>query len=569
MQRLIAWLFGLFLVSALAPGCAVQKAPEGGPPDTQPPRLDSSAYSTPSPSTNFRYEEVILTFNEWVKLNDAYNQVVVSPLMKEKPEVKIKRRSVVLRFKSPLRNDLTYTIDFGQSVQDITQGNTATNLRVVLSAGPTLDSAQVSGAVADAGGGELPDNLLALLYEGGAARSVRDTTPLYLAKVDKQGLFRLQNLRADTFRLVVLADQNLNYRFDLANERIAFVDTALVLSRTTPDIRLRLFAEEQPIGFTSATAPQFGKIFLNLNQSPENLPDLRTEPPGAIAYAFLAGDKAVLWYRDTLDSVRVFLPGTDTISVPLPSKSAWLANSPKLLPGDPASTESSAPKAGRGEAGTNKKNLAAPPFAPATLLINEPLRTAFNHPLQSADTARMRLSADSGKIAQPPFRALVDSTGQLRLETRWPKPGKYRLTLMPQAVTDILGLQNLDTLRQEITVLDTSELSSAEAQCSGLDSTKTYFIELLDQAKKTLQRTNLPLGKTATWRISGLKPGTFYFRLVRDDNGNGRWDTGNYDAGRQPEPLFFTKGVTVRKNFEAIMEIQMGNPAGKAAAGRK
>jgi hypothetical protein len=566
--RKIGWgtLAGLLLLSA----CAVQRAPEGGPSDTRPPRLDSTAYSTPDRSVDFAYDELILTFDEWVKLNDPANQIVVSPLLKKQPEVKIRRRSVVLRFQEPLRKDLTYTVDFGKAVQDITQGNAAEYLRRVFSPGPKLDSAAVEGTVADAAGGELPENLLALLYEGASAQSVRDTVPLYLAKVDKQGFFRLQNLRADTFRLVVLLDQNLNYRYDLANEQVAFLDTALVLGPRTPTQRLRLFAGEQPLAFVSATAPRFGQIVLQLNQSTESLAALATDPPNVLAHRFVGSDKALLWYRDTLDSVRVFLPGADTVTVSLPARRDWLATGPKLRPGDPASVETPAPKGGRG-GGPNPQAPPAPALPAASLLPGEPLRCAFNHPLERVDTSRLRVTADSVRPVRVDFRADVDSLGHLRLSGRWPRPGQYRLLLLPGAVTDLFGLALSDTLRQSITVLDTAALGIAEAQVAGLDSTKAYFLELLDAQKKRLRQQALPLGRSATWRVEGLKPATYFFRLVRDDNRNGRWDTGDYDLGRQPEPLLLTKGVNVRKDFEAILEIQFEGqrPGGSAKGANK
>ncbi len=545
----------------------MQRAPEGGPTDARPPRLDSTAYSTPDRSVNFRYDELILTFDEWVKLNDPAGQIVVSPLMKKQPEVKIRHRSVVVRFQEPLRPDLTYTVDFGKAVQDITQGNAVENLRRVFTPGPKLDSASVEGTVADAAGGELPDNLLALLYEGSSARSVRDTVPLYLAKVDKQGTFRLQNLRADTFRLVVLLDQNLNYRYDLANERVAFLDTALVLGRRTPPQRLRLFGSEQLLAFVSATAPRFGLIVLQLNQSTDQLPALLSDPPGAILHRSVGSDKALLWYRDTLDSVRIMMPGLDTLSVSLPARREWLQSNPQLRPGDPAAPEPSAPKGGRGATPDKPAAPAAAALPKADLLPGEPMLCRFNHPLQGVDTAKMRLAADSIGPSPPTFRAGIDSLGQLRLEVPWPAPGKYRLLLLPGAVSDIFGLFNADTLRQDIAVLDSAALGVAEVRLTGLDSTRLYFVELLDAQKKPLRRLELPLGKTAVWRAEGLKPATYFYRLVRDDNHNGRWDTGDYDLGRQPEALYLSNGLNVRKGFEAILDFQLegGKPAGRGA----
>ena len=131
-------LFGLFLALA---SCATIASPEGGPKDTTPPRIDT-AQSTPSEQVNFVKQPIEIAFQEWIVLEDAANQVLVSPPLEFRPDVRLKRRSVLFSFdeREQLRPNVTYTLNFGNAVKDLTEKNPAENLRFVFATGPQLDS---------------------------------------------------------------------------------------------------------------------------------------------------------------------------------------------------------------------------------------------------------------------------------------------------------------------------------------------------------------------------------------------------------------------------------------------
>ena len=117
----VALLFSLVLLES----CATVIAPEGGPEDETPPQMDSLR-STPNFQTNFTKQRIELKFDEWVKLNDVFNQIVVSPPMDPSNyEVSLKGKTVRFDFKEEaiLRENATYTINFGDAIQDLTQGN--------------------------------------------------------------------------------------------------------------------------------------------------------------------------------------------------------------------------------------------------------------------------------------------------------------------------------------------------------------------------------------------------------------------------------------------------------------
>jgi len=143
---LFIWLLYLLVAS-----CATPTPPLGGPRDTAPPQLDS-LQSTANEQVNFTIQPIELAFDEWVQLEDVANQVLVSPPLEFRPKVRIKKRSVIVEFdaREQLRPNVTYAINFGNAVKDLTEKNAAENLRFVFSTGPQLDSLSMQGTIRNA-----------------------------------------------------------------------------------------------------------------------------------------------------------------------------------------------------------------------------------------------------------------------------------------------------------------------------------------------------------------------------------------------------------------------------------
>ena len=131
MIRFLPWCILSALVYMLT-SCATPTTPTGGPRDEAPPVIDT-ALSTPNFQTKFLKQDISLTFNEWVQLEDVFNQVIISPPLQYKPEIYVKKKSVVIGWddRETLRENVTYTFNFGESVKDLTEKNPAEKLRFV------------------------------------------------------------------------------------------------------------------------------------------------------------------------------------------------------------------------------------------------------------------------------------------------------------------------------------------------------------------------------------------------------------------------------------------------------
>ena len=55
-----------------------------------------------------------------------------------------------------------------------------------------------------------------------------------------------------------------------------------------------------------------------------------------------------------------------------------------------------------------------------------------------------------------------------------------------------------------------------------------------------------------------LPPGEYQIRIIKDSNGNGRWDTGNYLKKIQPEEVqYLIAPINVRANWELNETIEI------------
>ncbi|MEJ2004107.1 MAG: Ig-like domain-containing protein, partial [Cyclobacteriaceae bacterium] len=103
--------------------CANQTQPTGGPQDETPPKL---LYTYPeSGSVNFTDREIRLMFDEDLQVRNAKNQILITPRTSVDYDIKVRREEVIMEFDSLLDPNTTYTINFRESVQDLTEGNPA------------------------------------------------------------------------------------------------------------------------------------------------------------------------------------------------------------------------------------------------------------------------------------------------------------------------------------------------------------------------------------------------------------------------------------------------------------
>ncbi len=530
--------FFIYIIYLFFFGCANVGNPSGGPRDEQPPVLDSLR-STKNLQTNFEKQRITLVFDEFVDLKDVFNQVIVSPPLAKRPMITKKKRTIFFDFHKDevLRPDATYTINFGAAVVDFTEGNPVPDLRFVFATGYLIDSLEIAGNITDALTGEPAKDVLLMLYDNLSDTVVKTERPFYFAKTGENGRFQIGNIKSDTFKVFALTDKNLNYLYDQESEMIGFPDGFITLSGDSSLVVLppiRLFQELPPLKIINKNL-QPGLLKLAFNQTPQNI-GFRFEPDVENAIFEYENDTVKVWYDWRGDEQgRLFVNKDtsffDTLAVEPGDKESFLTKR-KLRPV------------------TARKDQIVK-FNPT-----QPIAIRMNHPIAAADTSKIVVVKDSVTFSN--ISELVLNQRELQLRWKWEEDSTYILKILPGALTDIYGLSNADTFSMNYQASPLKEFGNIAVTVNGLDSLKSYVIQLFFKNNDKLVK-EFSIGGLSTFvRIfNTLTPGAYYIRIITDLNSNGRWDTGNYILKRQPEPIFTVNLKELRANWDVEEEITL------------
>lgn len=526
----------------LWPSCATIQPIQGGPKDETPPRIVPEL-STLNEQVNFRPARIELTFDEWVTLNDVFNQVVISPPLEYRPEITLKKRTVTVQFdpREQLRPNATYTINFGSAVRDLTEQNVPDDLRFIFATGPAIDSLSVEGIIVNAWTGEPVEKALFMLYDNLADSVVRTERPLYFGRAGKDGRFRIPNVRADTLKGFALLDADLNYRFNQSREPIGFPDGLVITTdNAARNLRIRLHEEARPTRLTDRDVAQFGRIRLAYNQKPAYW-DIAASDPAQTWLTEWAGDTLKLWYdRSDTSAWRLYIRAdsmpADTIVVkPAAPREVFLAS--------------------------EKLSLASPvPGSTALLHPDKPATLAFNRPVAAIDTSLISWREDTLRL--PLLQPVVWQPDTAAPRTwsasaPWKETLLYEMEALPGAFTDRYGQHNTDTLRVRWRIEQRKNFATLHLLLEDLLPEEQYVVILLNSANTEVLRQTVQGATTQKFSLSALQPGQYSLRVIQDTNRNGRWDAGLYDAARQPEPVFLFPLEQLRANWELESKVSL------------
>lgn len=248
MQKVSAF-FGILTVLSclwigqLTTGCANIVPPQGGPRDTIAPQLIKVVPA--DSSTRVTARTIQLFFDEYIEVQQGQDNLLVSPLPTIAPVVESKLRDLTVKLKDSLLPNTTYSIDFGNTVKDFTEGNIAKGLRYVFSTGAYLDSLELYGRVQLAETGKVDSTLIVILHKDETDSALIKSKPYYLSKLDREGRFRFRNLPPDRFYMYALKDEGGARRLTKNSQLMAFTDEPIYPGRQKDSLVLLAFAAEK------------------------------------------------------------------------------------------------------------------------------------------------------------------------------------------------------------------------------------------------------------------------------------------------------------------------------------
>ncbi len=242
---------GLFYVlSIMGSSCAQIGSPTGGPRDTIPPVLLNS--NPPNGTLHFKGNKIVLTFDEYVQLNDLQKNLLVAPTPKINPNVDYKLKTVTIKLRDTLQPNTTYNIQLGNSIQDINENNPFHDYSYVFSTGSYIDSLRFHGNVVLSETGKPDSTITVFLYKNLTDSAIYKEKPRYIAKVDSSGNFKFKHLAAGTYNVFALKDESGQKMYNNNTQIFAFADSSIAISENERSINLFAYAEEKGLPKTGS-----------------------------------------------------------------------------------------------------------------------------------------------------------------------------------------------------------------------------------------------------------------------------------------------------------------------------
>ena len=529
--------FGIFIV--LASSCAQILSPDGGAKDQMPPKVIS--YTPDSAATNFTSKKIVIHFNEFIQFKDLQNQLIVSPAMNTDPEVTIRKKDIVIEIKDTLLPNTTYTISFGNAISDITEGNVLDNFRYIFSTGPFIDSLHVSGKIISASTLTGEKGILVMLYAAKGDSVPLKKRPYYFTKTKEDGTFLMTNLSPGIYKAFALDDKNSNYLFDNPEEKIAFPDQLLDLSKSKDSLDMKLFKEE-PVKQTRQKATQvamgrFSFVYAMPLKNPRI--SFRPELPAAmemIKEISVTGDSLDFWFNTvSLDSLTFFIKDeathlNDSITFAL------------IMPGEKN-------KHGKGTDDPRKLQFSSNVNTGQLFDIGKNLFFKSNNPIKTFNPKFFILL--HGKDSLKTDFTLSDNKRLLTCNYTFLEDSTYSLFVKPGAVTDWFGQKN-DTVKASFKIQESRYYGTLNVKLTGIPS-GNYLLQLVSGQDAVVRE--IKLSAIAAAKFDLLAPGTYRLKLISDENKDGKWNTGNYLQHKQPEKIiYYAQQVKMRSGWDMDVE---------------
>lgn len=530
-------LFLVLMISSIR--CANIQQPTGGPIDSIAPILLNELPK--NLSTQFKDRKIILSYDEFIRLNNHLREISISPEMETLPEFKVKRRDLEIILPDNLAENTTYVINFGKAIVDNNEGNPVLDYSYVFSTGDQIDSLSIAGRVINAHTNEPEMDISVLLIPVSQDSIFGKRKANVFARTDSSGNFKLNYLRENQYRIYALKEQNNDRIYNSPDESIGFLMDSIDLKKDTAGILIWL-SKEEPKTFRvlDRKIERNGQITLQFNRPLQEGTIQITDPDSLdlnkVLYFNQLKDSAFLWLNDlSFDSIKMHIRERDTLL------DSVLIRRPI------------ADKYTRNLIITHNLNR-------NQVSQIKQLQLYASAPIQSFDRNKIKLKEDSTIITN--YQLIKDTIDarKLLLRYNWKAKKDYELTLENEAFSGYFSEINEKTITN-FTLDESARFGHLSFKIQIPDSTKHYIIELINEDQTEVFQKDIINSDTSLVYRNYLE-GKYRLKITYDINMNGKWDPGNLDLKIEPERVwYYDKTFNIRANWEQEENINIPSMA--------
>ncbi len=541
MQSVLKSVFYIVFLSfvlALFYSCAQVGSISGGDKDTIPPVLLYS--EPPMADTGFTGNRIKITFDEYFVIEKINEEFIASPPLKEFPKIRWKKHTLIVDIKDTLKKPETYTLYFGNAIQDLNENNILENFKFIFSTGSVVDSFAISGRLRNAEDLKVPENTLVFAY-----REHSDSIPFlfrpdYLSKIDTLGNFSISNIQGGAYKIFAFQDLNGDLKLNPTEQR-AFLDSIIIPQREIivnidslkagtilHDVNDTTYADTLQRDTVIITEQHFtypNNIFLYLFpeiKHKQRLSGYEREKRGKVNFTFdiplsdkyqmrplnfsltdgsyllemnPEKDSLLYWFRDTT------IQNTDTLKFELTYQSIDSVNNPIMVTDTVLVEFREKKKDDAWKKDKNKDTTKAKPIEylrfeynleQKKLDLQKNLSFEVSEPLFSVDTAKIELFEiiDTNTIdtkEQKILRAMRISEKDIFMQFRRPIVNKLQFSLLNQPRENwYRQIRRADSTSYYYQITD-DELANTDTLALIVDFDNDFFLEQIQELRDTIQ----------------------------------------------------------------------------------
>lgn len=559
-MKYITLLLSIFIL-LLALSCAKQTMPQGGPKDTIPPVLISSV--PVNKQTNFKSQTITLTFSEYVSVNNAREQLIITPSLGKNAEMTARKKTITLKLPALPADSTTYTVNFRESVQDVTERNKAENLKLAFSSGTYIDSLFTQGTIYDALTASPLKNITVGLYTADTFNIFQHMPP-YFTKGNDKGYFILENLKPDNYFVYAWDDKNKNLTVDSKTEAYGFLKDTLQLRPNIDSISLAIpliRLDARPLRLVSARpyntyiAIKTSKGLLEYSLEPLN-------PDDSLVSIYAGKEQATInVYPQVMmtDSIPVKFLAEDSINFRIDTI-LYVKKATRQAQPETFSVQFDKPNiySNNTQLKTTiafSKPITSINFDSIAYIIDSTTTVSFNQQdltINNVNNITLTKQIDRSLLfpVQPQATDAL-SEDDLRKGATAPKdPAKISKLIFGKGA--FISIENDTSSHTEQQVILTKQEQTSVIMTTVETSAQKFLVQLLTKNFQVVQ-TSI---NTKNIVFNNIPPGDYQIRLIIDTNGNGRWDPGNYYTRTEPEPVYYytseegLRVINIKANWE-------------------
>ena len=521
------------IITEILLSCAQIVAPTGGKKDTLAPVIIKMI--PVNQSRNFNGKQIDILFNEYVSVDNIQQQLSITPNLEGTYETKILPKGARLIFDKPFKENTTYSLNFRNTFKDMNERNVAKNVRLVFSTGKIIDSLRVSGKVRNPLTNKPIMDVSVGMYIYSDTLNPKKVKPYYFMKTDSSGIFIIENVAGGKYRIYALTDGNNNLLYDEAKENLGIIVDTITLKSNLENLEINVARIEKIPNKVLKARTTSNYAYIDYFRGIKN-----------VKINFVDKKDSMAYQQTEAKSIRIFNINqiyTDTIKV----KISVTDSLDRVFTHDQKIKFKEKPKKNDGV--KEEFNMKTKPSNNEDIDFKEVGYTfTFTKPIKNYDLNKIEFLNDTlirVPITEKNIRWNSEKT-EMKIKIDGKKAKDFVRLKMPKGT--FISVENDSTQKFVSThpIRDPENYGTIIGEVRNPQK-KGFFIELLNEQYEVVQKVDNVL----KYEFTFVKAGTYYVRMIVDENRNNRWDSGDLEKNILPEKIIFIKDkIKLKQNFE-------------------